>query len=602
MDPVQESVTFPSIVKDKMVLLDMLLAKLQSVVNIARALNMHSHLRKLVFFIGHSEYVNYYPHQVTKMLKLALYRDEHVIEKYEIFTLRKQLLFPSRLNRFACRVGLCLKIRKLVKKLDKIEECRGVALCPSASAPRERALAHTQTSVRCPDVLGRDTDRDIVVEMLLTSGNEASLFVIPIVGVGGIGKTTLAKLVYNDPRIKLICEALYENNYLIVLDDVWNEDPMKWDELKKSLVVGACGSKILVTTRNEAVAFVMGTVPPYCLKGLLSEDCLTLFLKNAFKQGYEVLYPNLVGIVSDLLWIAEGLINKSNESEDLEHIAIHYFQELLSRSFFQDVEEYRPIYTSICTMHDLVHDLALSAAGVEFCAVNSHMQNISGEVRRVVFSDYDLSGKELPASVVSNRALRTISFSVDGVGPMSSIIKELPDSINKLSLQTLRVSRCPHLEWLPKDIGNLISLRHLHITTNQASFPDKAIGCLPSLRSLYICSCENLVSLSEDLLHLTSLRTLAIIGCPRLTFFPSAMKHLTALENLLIVDCEELTLLEWQDIEGLRMLQSLVIGGLPELESKDVQCLENLQMLVLAGLPQLVCPDGWKVLVLLYNI
>ncbi|XP_047268873.1 disease resistance protein RGA2-like [Capsicum annuum] len=328
MDPVQESVTFPSIVKDKMVLLDMLLAKLQSVVNIARALNMHSHLRKLVFFIGHSEYVNYYPHQVTKMLKLALYRDEHVIEKYEIFTLRKQLLFPSRLNRFACRVGLCLKIRKLVKKLDKIEECRGVVLCPSASAPRERALAHTQTSVRCPDVLGRDTDRDIIVEMLLTSGNEASLFVIPIVGVGGIGKTTLAKLVYNDPRIvshfqlrsylcenldmnvlqKLICEALYENNYLIVLDDVWNEDPMKWDELKKSLVVGACGSKILilVTTRNEAVAFVMGTVPPYCLKGLLSEDCLTLFLKNAFKQGYEVLYPNLVGIASDLVQNCDG--------------------------------------------------------------------------------------------------------------------------------------------------------------------------------------------------------------------------------------------------------------------------------------------------------
>ncbi|KAF3666556.1 hypothetical protein T459_13639 [Capsicum annuum] len=316
MDPVQESVTFPSIVKDKMVLLDMLLAKLQSVVNIARALNMHSHLRKLVFFIGHSEYVNYYPHQVTKMLKLALYRDEHVIEKYEIFTLRKQLLFPSRLNRFACRVGLCLKIRKLVKKLDKIEECRGVVLCPSASAPRERALAHTQTSVRCPDVLGRDTDRDIIVEMLLTSGNEASLFVIPIVGVGERVLEQIVNSVREDlcenldmnVLQKLICEALYENNYLIVLDDVWNEDPMKWDELKKSLVVGACGSKILilVTTRNEAVAFVMGTVPPYCLKGLLSEDCLTLFLKNAFKQGYEVLYPNLVGIASDLVQNCDG--------------------------------------------------------------------------------------------------------------------------------------------------------------------------------------------------------------------------------------------------------------------------------------------------------
>ncbi|PHT54476.1 hypothetical protein CQW23_08938 [Capsicum baccatum] len=263
-------------------------------------------------------------------------------------------------------------------------------------------------------------------------------------------------------------------------------------------------------------------------------------------------------------------------------------------------------------MHDLVHDLALSAAGVEFFAVNSHMQNISGEVRRVTFSDYDLSGRELPASVVSNRPLRTISFSVDGVGPMSSMFvenciarfmqlrvldisdscfDELPSSVGELNyLRYLDVSANGSIKELPDSINNL---RHLHITTNEASFPDKAIGCLSSLRSLYIRSCKNLVSLSEDLLHLTSLRTLAIIGYPRLTFFPSAMKHLTALENLLIVDCEELTLLEWQDIEGLRMLRSLVIGGLPELESKDVQCLENLQILVLAGLPQLVSLPRW---------
>ncbi|KAK4373188.1 hypothetical protein RND71_008572 [Anisodus tanguticus] len=213
---------------------------------------------------------------------------------------------------------------------------------------------------------------------------------------------------------------------------------------------------------------------------------------------------------------------------------------------------------------------------------------------------------ELPASLVNNQALRTISFSVNGVGPMSTMlvenciarfmqlrvldisdscfdklpssvgelkclryldisangsIKRLSNSINKfLSLQTLRLSHCAQLEGLPKDTGNLISLRHLHITTKQACFPDKAIGCLSSLCSLYIHSCKSLVSLSEGLQHLTSLRTFVIIDCPRLTFFPSTMKHLTALENLLIVDCEELTLLEWQDIEGLRMLRSLEIA------------------------------------------
>ncbi|CAN4089912.1 unnamed protein product [Withania somnifera] len=224
------------------------------------------------------------------------------------------------------------------------------------------------------------------------------------------------------------------------------------------------------------------------------------------------------------------------------------------------------------------------------------MQNISDEVRRVAFSDYDLSDKELPAFLVTKfMQLRVLDISDSCFGELArslgqlkylryldvsanGSIKELPDSINKL---------------LPTDIGNLISLRHLHINTKQACFPDKTIGCLSSLRSFYIHSCKSLVSLSEGLQYLTSLRALAIIVCPGLTFSPSAMKHLTASENILIVDCEELTLLEWQDIEGLRMIRSLVIGGLPELESKDVHCLRSLQMLVLAGLPQLVTLRRW---------
>ncbi|KAH0692772.1 hypothetical protein KY285_019869 [Solanum tuberosum] len=780
MDVVQESSTFPSITKDAKVLLDMLLVKVNSVVIIAKAMNMHSELIKLNRFVLRKRDATL-SHEVAEMLKLACYDAERIIDKYEIWSLQNQLLpsstsskvrgliFSVRLNHFAYRNRMCLEIRKLIKKLDKIgdfaqknEHVDWDFTDCWFTARASFANTCTRVSVQYSGVVGRDIDRDTVIKALLKS---ATLFVYPIVGVGGIGKTTLAKFVYNDPKIvshfqlllwvhvsrvfkveevleqivnsvredllcekldmnelkNLVHETLYGKNYLIVLDDVWNEDPVKWDELKKLLMVGACGSKILVTTRKKEVASIMGTVPAYCLKGLLHEDSLTLFWSKAFEQGQEVDHPNLVwiarmivhkcegnplflmivgsslrkkteiweweivnnhsgwnsnqngkipsalrvsyeqltsnlkvclaycsifpkGCVIEIdkliqLWVAEGLISKSNESEDLEHVAIQHFRELLSRSFFQDVEEYRSVYTSICTMHDLVHDLALSVAGVEFCTVNSHIQNISDEVRHVVFSDYDLSGKELPTSLVSNQALRTISFSIDGVGPMSTMfvenciarfmqlrvldisdscfdelpssvgelkylryldvssngsIKELPDSINKLlSLQTLRVSHCPQLEGLPKDIGNLISLRHLYITTKQACFPDKAIGCLSSLRSLCIHSCNNLVSLSEGLQHLTNLHTLAIISCPRLTFFPSAMKHLTALENLLIVDCKELTLLEWQDIEGLRMLRSLVIGGLPELESKDVHCLGSLQMLVLAGLPELVTLPRW---------
>ncbi|XP_055800498.1 putative disease resistance protein RGA3 [Solanum dulcamara] len=604
-----------------------LILKLNSVVDIAKVLNLHSLLPELEDLIKNIKYNGDYCQEVADILKVALCEAEHVVDKYEVYSLQSQLLsrsktskvinFFSGSNHFVLRIRMVFEIEKLVKKWR----------------------------------------------------NEETLSVFPIVGVVGIGKTTLAKLVYNDPRIvshfQLHLWVHVSRVFKVekLLEQIVNSDPVKWDELKKSLIAGDCGSKILVTTRFDEVASMMGTVPAYCLKGLLSEDCLTLFLRKAFEQGQEVQHPNLVSIVSDIVqkcegnplllmilgsslhmetkerewndvnanymwntnqndkilpalrvsyerlpfdlkvclvfcsifpkgyaieidkliqvWVAEGLISKSNESEDLEHIAIQYFRELLLRSFFQDVEEYRSVYTSICTLHDLVYDLALSAAGVEFCTVNSHIQNVSDKVIHMAFSDYDLSGKELPTSLVSNRALRTISFSVDGVGPMSTMFVE--NCIARfMQLRVLDISVSCFNE-LPSSVGELKYLRYLDVSAkgNIKELPDS------------INNCNDLVSSSEGLQHLTSLRTLAIIGCPRLTFFPSTMKQLTALENLLIVDCEELTLLEWHDIEGLRMLRSLVIGGLPELESKDVQCLRNLQMLVLAGLPQLVTLTRW---------
>ena len=50
-----------------------------------------------------------------------------------------------------------------------------------------------------------------------------------------------------------LIKKLMERDGLLVLDDVWNEDPHKWFELKKLLMVGARGSRILVTTRINIV-------------------------------------------------------------------------------------------------------------------------------------------------------------------------------------------------------------------------------------------------------------------------------------------------------------------------------------------------------------
>lgn len=58
------------------------------------------------------------------------------------------------------------------------------------------------TSIPIEDkVYGRDAERDKIIELLI-NGKSSDLHVLPIVGIGGVGKTTLARFFYSDQRIK----------------------------------------------------------------------------------------------------------------------------------------------------------------------------------------------------------------------------------------------------------------------------------------------------------------------------------------------------------------------------------------------------------------
>ena len=52
------------------------------------------------------------------------------------------------------------------------------------------------------EVVGRKHDIRKIVNLLINSNNQQVISVLPIVGMAGIGKTTLAKLVYNHELIK----------------------------------------------------------------------------------------------------------------------------------------------------------------------------------------------------------------------------------------------------------------------------------------------------------------------------------------------------------------------------------------------------------------
>uniref|UniRef100_A0A0E0BJ70 NB-ARC domain-containing protein n=1 Tax=Oryza glumipatula TaxID=40148 RepID=A0A0E0BJ70_9ORYZ len=196
---------------------------------------------------------------------------------------------------------LALKARKLIKRFHEIQYYSdNFTLSENDGerrfAPNIGTLPKTSSVIYAPKIIGREQDKDNIVEKLLsmTSDSVATpVSILAIVGMGGLGKTTLAQLVYNDSRIqgffdmhawvcvseqfdptyitKSIISSLKKDNsdlsevcsphetlakrikqkmVLLVLDDVWNERRDCWDLLCEPMNTAKL-CMIIVTTRNE---------------------------------------------------------------------------------------------------------------------------------------------------------------------------------------------------------------------------------------------------------------------------------------------------------------------------------------------------------------
>ncbi|KAK6787287.1 hypothetical protein RDI58_015812 [Solanum bulbocastanum] len=173
------------------------------------------------------------------------------------------------------------------------------------------------------EVVGFEIHAEIIMKKLIRGTKERD--VISIYGMPGLGKTTLARKVYNNPSIvnyfdvkawcavsqtynrrtllveifkqatndeieikedddvaDLLRRVLIGKRYLIVLDDIW--DVEAWEDLGICFPQGDYGSRVILTTRIEEMAkHLQHHSDPYSLSFLTSEESWELLEKKVFR-------------------------------------------------------------------------------------------------------------------------------------------------------------------------------------------------------------------------------------------------------------------------------------------------------------------------------
>ncbi|PPS07135.1 hypothetical protein GOBAR_AA13511 [Gossypium barbadense] len=489
-------------------------------------------------------------------LKQAAYDLEDVLDDFNAEALRQRdarsnvTVFFSPQNPLLFRLNMAHKLKDAREKLDAIAEERskfhlreGVA---EAETGRNRDRI-TSSLVNESEVIGRGDEKAEIVSMLLKNVNHHDdLSVNAICGMGGLGKTTIAQLVYNDENVtkvfdlrawvcvsddfdiasltKAIVESIEQGNacniqqldplqrclleklagkrFLLVLDDVWNEHEDKWDGLKKALLSGQRGSTVIVTTRLKKVALMMATIPVHDLVCLSDDDSWSLFKQRAFGMGMDEGNVNLERIGRQIVQRCGGLplaIKATGsilrfKSQEREWLRVKESEiwdledegrRILGvlRSFLQDVKE--DVHGTVtCKMHDLVHDLATSMMDECYVIEPSERLKIPKTARHLFVHSSSFSRNTLDLSELQ---------------PLLSLI-----------------------------LGNKFTFRGIANLYNPSHFISKQ----KHLKTLNLRSCDNLQMLPTGMKHLENLRYLDLRECYKLSSMPIGLGQLSSLRKL----------------------------------------------------------------------
>ncbi|KAK9289786.1 hypothetical protein L1049_007945 [Liquidambar formosana] len=609
--------------------------------------------------------------------------------------------FFSRSNPLIFRFKNGHKIKDIRERLDNIAEDRRNFHFTEQVENSGREQTHS--FVRASDVIGRDHDKGKIVNLLLSSGDRESLSVIPIVGLGGLGKTTLAKLVYNDDKViqsfemrmwacvsedfklEKVIEKIIESatnakcdrldmeqlqtrlrnilrakKFLLVLDDVWNEDRRRWTELRDLLSGSANGSTIIVTTRSVNIASIMGTIAMYNLNKLPFDDCVSLLKRCAFGEVQENVPPELVEVGKEIVNKCGGvplavitlgsLLHLKTDLREWLHIRDNEMWKLgekendilpALRISYEKLPSYLKHCFAYCSIfpknlvigrNELIY-LWIAQGLIQPLDENQELEDIGNQyfnelAMRSFFQDLNKTFESEISSCKMHDLIHDLAELVSGTEHLNVNFnskkisenvrrvlftevdffeKEFPASLvsaNKLRSFTFAyrvgpVGKC----FVDTLVSRFSCLRVLDLGHSDFEELPSFVDKLKHLRYLRLSNNRHLKTLPNSICKLLNLQSLVLNGCERLQDLPRHVEKLISLRYLNLTS--QLVCLPEKGLHGLTSLRFLWLNqcnGLTSL-SEGIQHLTSLRRLIIQDCPSLTSlPSGMKHLIALESL